>query len=122
LKEGLVMSLKHVLLATAMIGASVLPTPVGATWNGTDQHQCAYTYNVDGNQSNGPGTRSAKSKQAAALAIAGDQARSRGIGNGIPKMVYGSSARMRPEAKSSAEKTCRAKGSDCVFMGCFRRK
>ena len=74
MKEGLVMNLKHVLLATAMIGASVLPTPVGATWNGTDQHQCAYTYDVHGNQSNGPGARSAKSNQAAALAISGDDA------------------------------------------------
>jgi hypothetical protein len=116
------MNLKHVLVATAIVCTSLMPATAGATWNGTDQHQCAYTYNGHGNQSNGLGTRPAKSKQAAALAISGDEARSRGIGNGTPKMVYGSTARMRPEAKSSALKACNKESQDCVFMGCFRRK
>ena len=116
------MNLKKVLVVMAMFSTSLLPTSVGATWNGTDQYQCAYTYSDQGGQSNGHGTRPVKSKQAAALAIPGEAARSRGIGNGGTNWVLGSPMRFRPEAKPSAEKACREKASDCVYMGSFRRK
>jgi hypothetical protein len=83
------MNLKNVLVVIAMVGTSLLPTSVGATWNGTDQFQCAHTY-VDG--------------------------------VGTPKWAYGSMTRFRPEARPSAEKACSAKASNCVYIGCFRRK
>jgi hypothetical protein len=38
------MNLKTVLMIAAMAGTSLLPTSVGATWNGTDQYQCAHAY------------------------------------------------------------------------------
>jgi hypothetical protein len=77
------------IVVMAMVGTSLLPTSVEATWNGTDQMQCADTY-VDG----------------------GD----------TPKWVYGGITRFRPEARPSAEKVCNAKASNCVYIGCFRRK
>jgi hypothetical protein len=110
------LNLEHFSKTIALVGTVLFPAAAGATWNGTDQYQCAYTYTEGG-------SRSAKSERAAALAISRDGTRQRGtIGRGGTKMVYGSAMRFRPEARPSAEKACREKSTDCVFMGCFRRK
>jgi hypothetical protein len=111
------MNLEHFFKDDCARRHCTLPAAAGATWNGTDQYQCAYTYTEGG-------SRSAKSERAAALAISRDGTRQRGnIGRGGgTKMVYGSAMRFRPEARPSAEKACREKSTDCVFMGCFRRK